>query len=103
MSTYVASRLGQPHINLLPADVYSGAPPGAATIGLRPEHIHIGAGQEATITRVEHLGDQTRLHLALGPHGLVTLTEPHTPLQPGQTLTIRPHNPLWFDATGARI
>jgi multiple sugar transport system ATP-binding protein len=103
VSTYVASRLGQPHINLLPADAFPGAPAKAATIGLRPEHIHVGEGAEATITRVEHLGDQTRLHLALGPHALITLTEPHTPLQPGATLKIRPHNPLWFDATGARI
>jgi multiple sugar transport system ATP-binding protein len=103
VSTYVASRLGQPHINLLPADAFPGAPVNAAQIGLRPEHIHTGDGQEATITRVEHLGDQTRLHLSLGPHNLITLTEPHTPLKPGQTLNIRPHNPLWFDASGTRI
>jgi multiple sugar transport system ATP-binding protein len=108
VSTYVASRLGQPHINLLPAAAFPGAPANAAQIGLRPEHIHIGAsvsegGQPATITRIEHLGDQTRLHLSLGPHSLITLTEPHTPLKPGETLHIRPHNPLWFDATGARI
>ncbi len=103
VTAYVASRLGQPHINLLPADAFGPAPPNAAQIGLRPEHIHVGEGQEATITRVEHLGDQTRLHLALGPHALVTLTEPHTPLTPGAVLKIRPHNPLWFDASGTRI
>jgi multiple sugar transport system ATP-binding protein len=103
VSTYVASRLGQPHINLLPAEAFPGAPPRAATIGLRPEHIHVGEGQDAVIHRIEHLGDQTRLHLALGPHALITLTEPHTPLQSGQTLKIRPMNPLWFDASGARI
>ena len=103
VSTYVASRLGQPHINLLPAAAFPGAPPNAAQIGLRPEHIHTGDGTEAAITRVEHLGDQTRLHLSLGPHSLITLTEPHTPLKPGETLMIRPHNPLWFDASGNRI
>ena len=108
VSTYVASRLGQPHINLLPADAFPGAPPNAAQIGLRPEHIHAtskdsGDGQPATIHRVEHLGDQTRLHLSLGPHNLITLTEPHTALKPGQTLNIRPMNPLWFDASGTRI
>ncbi|KAF0113877.1 MAG: sugar ABC transporter ATP-binding protein [Rhodobacteraceae bacterium] len=108
VTTYVASRLGQPHINLLPADAFPGAPAKAAQIGLRPEHIHVGptdaeGGQPATITRVEHLGDQTRLHLSLGPHSLITLTEPHTALKPGQTLHIRPHNPLWFDASGTRI
>lgn len=103
VTAYVASRLGQPHINLLPAAAFPGAPANAATIGLRPEHIHTGEGQAATITRVEHLGDQTRLHLTLGPHSLITLTEPHTPLKPGETLHIRPLNPLWFDASGTRI
>jgi multiple sugar transport system ATP-binding protein len=103
VSTYVASRLGQPHINLLPADAFGPPPANATTIGLRPEHIHIGEGQPATITRVEHLGDQTRLHLSLGPHNLITLTEPHTPLKPGETLHIRSANPLWFDAEGTRI
>lgn len=103
VSTYVASRLGQPHINLLPATAFPGAPATAATIGLRPEHIRTGEGQEATIQRIEHLGDQTRLHLCLGAHSLITLTEPHTTLKPGQTLHIRPHNPLWFDASGSRI
>ncbi len=103
VSSYVASRLGQPHINLLPAAAFPGAPANAVQIGLRPEHIHVGEGQDATITRVEHLGDQTRLHLSLGPHALITLTEPHTALTPGQTLKIRPQTPLWFDATGARI
>jgi multiple sugar transport system ATP-binding protein len=103
VSTYVASRLGQPHINLLPADAFGAARPGATTIGLRPEHIHIGEGSDATLQRVEHLGDQTRLHLTLGPHTLITLAEPHTRLAPGEALKIRPENPLWFDATGARI
>jgi multiple sugar transport system ATP-binding protein len=103
VSAYVASRLGQPHINLLPADAFGAPPPNAAQIGLRPEHIHIGDGVEAAISRIEHLGDQTRLHLTFGPHALITLTDPHTPLQPGQTVRIRPHNPLWFDAAGNRI
>ncbi len=103
VSTYVASRLGQPHINLLPADAFPGAPAKAAQIGLRPEHIQVGEGQDAIITRVEHLGDQTRLHLSLGPHSLITLTEPHTALKPGATLKVRPHNPLWFDAAGNRL
>lgn len=103
VSTYVAARLGQPHINLLPAAAFPGAPSNATQIGLRPEHIHVGDGLDATIQRVEHLGDQTRLHLTLGPYSLITLTQPHTALNPGETLKIRPHNPLWFDASGNRI
>jgi multiple sugar transport system ATP-binding protein len=103
VSAYVASRLGQPRINLLPANAFGNAPAGAAQIGLRPEHIAQGAGQPATVRRVEHLGDQTRLHLSLGPHDLITLSDAHTPLRPGDTLPISPKTPLWFDASGNRI
>jgi multiple sugar transport system ATP-binding protein len=52
---------------------------------------------------VEHLGDQTRLHLSLGPHEIITLSDAHTPLRPGDSLSIRPQNPLWFDASGNRL
>ena len=78
-SIYVASRLGLPRINTLPADVFAGAPAGAKTIGLRPEHIRQGDGVESTVKRVEHLGDQTRLHLKFGGHDIITLTDVHTP------------------------
>lgn len=103
VSAYVASRLGQPRINLLPADAFGSAPAGAAQIGLRPEHVAVGEGQPATVRRVEHLGDQTRLHLTLGPHEIITLADPHTRLSPGDSLSIRPDSPLWFDASGNRI
>ena len=103
VSTYVASRLGQPRINLLPADAFGPAPNNAAQIGLRPEHVLLGEGQPATIRRIEHLGDQTRLHLHLGPHDIITLADPETRLAPGDTIAIRPQSALWFDASGNRI
>ena len=103
VSAYVASRLGSPRINLLPADLFGPAPRGAATIGLRPEHIVTGEGTTSEVVRVEHLGDQTRLHLRLASHDLVTLTDAHSPLAPGDRIAIRPDNPLWFDSDGARL
>jgi multiple sugar transport system ATP-binding protein len=103
VSTYVASRLGQPRINLLPADTFGGAPAGATQIGLRPEHIALGEGHPATVRRIERLGDQTRLHLTFGPHEMITLTEPHTALSHGDAVRIRPQTPLWFDRDGNRI
>ncbi|MGD9914986.1 MAG: ABC transporter ATP-binding protein [Rhizobiaceae bacterium] len=102
-SIYVATRLGQPRINTLPADFFGAAPPGAAYIGLRPEHIVEGDGRPASVTRIEHLGDQTRMHLMLGEHPLVTLVDPHTSLRPGDTISLRPERPLYFDANGARV
>ncbi len=99
----VAQRLGQPRINALPADLFPGAPDGATTIALRPEHIRLGEGQEARVTRVERLGDQTRLHLRYQGHVLVTVADPHSRLETGDAVTIRPENPLYFDPQGARI
>ncbi|MWB77245.1 ATP-binding cassette domain-containing protein [Pseudooceanicola sp. 216_PA32_1] len=103
VSLYVATRLGLPRINALPAGLFPGAPGGAATIGLRPEHIAHGEGQPAEVVRVEHLGDQTRLHLRLAGHEIVTLTEAQTALGPGDTLSIAPRDPLFFDTAGARV
>jgi len=103
VSIYAASRLGSPKINILPADMFPGAPRGATQIGLRPEHIRIGEGQVADVGRVEHLGDQTRLHLTLGNVDLITLTDAHTTLATGDTLKIAPQSPLYFDANGDRV
>ena len=103
VSLYVASRLGLPRINALPAGLFAGAPAEARTIGLRPEHIAQGQGKAARVQRVEHLGDQTRLHLTLDGHDIVTLADAHTTAAPGDTIAIDPRNPLFFDAAGQRI
>ena len=52
---------------------------------------------------MEHLGDQTRLHLSFKDHDLVTVTEAHSRLQAGEIVKIRPEKPFYFDASGARI
>jgi multiple sugar transport system ATP-binding protein len=103
VSLYVAARLGQPRINALPADLFGGAPEGAKTIGLRPEHICLGEGREAEVTRVERLGDQTRLHLRLDGHDIVTLTDPHTAHEAGDRLALCPRAALYFDSAGNRM
>lgn len=103
VSIYAASRLGQPRINILPADIFGPAPSGAKSIGLRPEQIGQGDGQDSLVTRVEHLGDQTRLHLSFKDHDLITVTEAHTPLKSGDIVKIAPNNPFFFDAAGVRI
>jgi multiple sugar transport system ATP-binding protein len=103
VSLRVAARLGQPRINILPADLFPGGPARARFMGLRPEHIRHGQGRPSEVVRVERLGDQTRLHLRLDGHDLITLADPHTDLEAGDRLPVEPRNPLWFDADGARI
>lgn len=102
-SLYVASRLGLPRINILPADVFGNVPTGTTQIGMRPEHIHQGDGLDAEVLRVEHLGDQTRLHLTLRGHSIITIADPATNYTPGAHIQIAPKDPLCFDAGGNRI
>ncbi|MEM7238075.1 MAG: ABC transporter ATP-binding protein [Pseudomonadota bacterium] len=103
VSVYAASRLGQPRVNLLPADLFGHAPAEAKTIGLRPEQISQGAGADSLVTRVERLGDQTRLHLKFHDQDIVTVTDAHTSLRTGDIVAIEPKNPFFFDANGDRI
>src|SRR5688500_16944136 len=84
---HVASRLGTASINLMPAALLqaAAAPPGARMIGARTEHLRIrpaNGGARATVRRLEHLGDQSHVHVELDGHALVTLADPHAPLQP---------------------
>ncbi len=103
VNLYVAGRLGIPRINVLPAEFFAGAPVGAKTIGLRPEHVRQGEGRQAQVSRIEHLGDQTRLHLRLESHDIVTLTDVHTDLEAGDTVQIEPCGALYFDSAGNRV
>jgi multiple sugar transport system ATP-binding protein len=102
-SAYVASRLGLPRINILPADIFNQSVRGAETIGLRPEHIAHGSGKPATVLRVEHLGDQTRLHLELDGHSITTIVEPGENYSTGLEIKIEPKNAIYFDRDGTRI
>ena len=103
VSINVAARLGLPRINVLPAHVFAGAPAKAKFIGLRPEHIELGKGKAATVSRIEHLGDQTRLHLQLGDHSMITLTDAHSSHVQGDKVAVKPINPLYFDSSGERL
>ncbi|OED37256.1 ABC transporter ATP-binding protein [Chromatiales bacterium (ex Bugula neritina AB1)] len=102
-SIYVAGRLGLPRINILPAELFRATTGRAVSIGLRPEHVDYGAGEEASVMRVEHLGDQTRLHLDLKGHAITVLSPDGNPYSAGTTVKIQPLNPLCFDQNGNRI
>lgn len=106
---YVAARLGQPAINILPKGMLpdADAPAGTETIGARTEHLEIAksanGGGEGVVQRIEHLGDQSHLHLSIGDRRLITLADPDTTLIKGDRVTIRYREPLYFDAKGERI
>jgi multiple sugar transport system ATP-binding protein len=105
---YVATRLGTPQINLLPAKLLPEAPMPrhTKTIGVRTEHLLIArpnGGPVGQVRRIEHLGDQSHVHLDYNGHPLVTLADPHQALVAGQEVGLELLNPLYFDASGQRI
>ena len=109
VDSYVATRLGSPGINLLPRGLVPtlDAPPAAATVGARTEHMRIRRAAAGTavgrVTWVEHLGDQNHLHVRIGDTDVVTLSDPDSGLEHGDPVAIDFVSPLFFDASGARI
>ncbi|HLG82952.1 MAG TPA: ABC transporter ATP-binding protein [Bradyrhizobium sp.] len=107
--SYVASRLGTPPINFLPARLLPGVamPAGTETIGIRTEHLEIGKSNGGNLIgrvhRVEHLGEQNHVHLAYKGEMLVTLADPHQTLDAGEEVELHFNHPLYFDAAGCRI
>jgi multiple sugar transport system ATP-binding protein len=87
---HVAARLGQPHINLLPADLLPGGnpPAGTKTIGARTEHLDIVIDKNTIRVR---------------DHKLVTLADPYLAVRPGDRISLTLRDPLYFDSSGQRL
>jgi multiple sugar transport system ATP-binding protein len=108
--TYVATRLGIPRINLLSAAAVpdAPAPAGTATVGIRTEHVRLldrpaNGALPGKVLRVEHLGDQSHLHLDTAGQAMVLLADPHQSHKPGDVLGVELLRPLFFDAAGRRL
>jgi multiple sugar transport system ATP-binding protein len=70
---FVAGFIGSPRMNLLEQQAAAGY--GAATIGVRPEHIRVGRdgeGWEGTVRAAEHLGSDTFLYVDAPGIGSIT-------------------------------
>jgi multiple sugar transport system ATP-binding protein len=71
---FVAGFIGSPKMNFVAGD--AARPYGAATIGVRPEHLRIdgeGQGWSGTVTVAEHLGSDTFLYVDAGKIGTLTV------------------------------
>ena len=83
------------------------APKSAETVGVRTEHLPIGepngSGLVGRVHRVEHLGDQSHVHIEYKGQALVTLADPHRPISAGEEVGLSLIDPLYFDASGRRI
>ncbi len=106
---YVAARLGSPRINLVPAAALPtpDAPSGTHMIGVRTEHAVVspraGGGAPGKVIRIEHLGDQSHLHVDVAGQQLIVLVDPESLLKPGDDVGVRLKSPLYFDAAGRRL
>lgn len=108
-NVYVAARLGQPAINVLPVGVIpaENAPDAAFSLGARTEHLRIAAADatsaNARLDWVEHLGDQNHLHIRIGDFRLTTLADPASRLAGEEAIRVEAVSPLYFDEDGNRI
>jgi multiple sugar transport system ATP-binding protein len=108
-SLYVAARLGQPSINIMPRRLLPDfpAPTAAVTIGARTENLRIVKVQRAAahgrVTWIEHLGDQNHLHISIDQHEVVTLADPDAGLSVGDDVGVSLVRPLFFDVNGIRL
>jgi multiple sugar transport system ATP-binding protein len=71
---FVAGFIGSPKMNFVTGELAKQQ--GAATIGVRPEHLRIerdgAGGWQGTIAVAEHLGSDTFLYVDAGPLGMLT-------------------------------
>ena len=108
-NVYVAARLGQPSINVLPVGVLPApdVPANAFSIGARTEHLRIAQADatsaNARLDWIEHLGDQNHLHIRIGDFRLTTLADPASDLASGEAIRVEAAAALYFDEDGKRI
>ena len=110
-SQFVASFIGTPPMNLLPAEkVQPSVPPAAKVVGVRPDRVRLrgGAGVQIAIGRVslvEPLGSSTHVHVQVGES--MAIVETSGAEQPGLdqevVLWALPEELFYFDSAGARL
>jgi multiple sugar transport system ATP-binding protein len=104
---FVAGYIGSPKMNFITGDVAGRH--GAATIGVRPEHLNIdggGQGWPGKVAVAEHLGSDTFLYVDAGPIGTLTARcEGEKGVKAGDQVTLVPDpNRIYrFDASGNAI
>ncbi len=100
---------GTPQINFLRSPLAPDvpAPPGTETIGIRTEHLQIasrnGGALVGRVHRIEHLGEQKSRPSRIQRPDMITLADPHQPLQAGEEVELRLRHPLYFECRGQRI
>jgi sn-glycerol 3-phosphate transport system ATP-binding protein len=109
-TTFVASFMGSPPMNLLkqaPNADFGGKP--GAILGIRPEHLTVGAtGWAVQVDTIEMLGAERLLYCRMGSEAIIVRTDESLSMAPeiGATIHVTPRADRlhWFDAeTGKRL
>ncbi|MBN2800432.1 MAG: sn-glycerol-3-phosphate ABC transporter ATP-binding protein UgpC [Deltaproteobacteria bacterium] len=118
INTFVATFIGSPSMNLLPATGHGATSTvdgvegtldvpsdGAFTLGIRPTDFTVGEGPlEADLIVVESLGSEAMLHMDLGEHRIVARVDEPQSFQSGDKVRLRPNKVHRFSAaTGERL
>ena len=109
VNSLVAARLGSPPVNFIPVGAFPGmtVPAAAATFGVRTEHVHLRKSRNGRamgrVQWIEHLGDQSRVHVRVGESDVVTLHDPDNGIAVGDAVDIEMKAPLLFDVQGERV
>ena len=107
-SAFVAGFIGAPPMNLLPLAVL-GHPGGAdERLGIRPEHLHVGAsgdGLEAEVVALEYLGAESMLILQHAGHRFVARINGRARQRAGDRISVRwlPEHEHRFAGDGVRV
>jgi ABC-type sugar transport system ATPase subunit len=108
-NTFVATFIGSPAMNLLPADAIGVGGDGQLA-GFRPEHVLVGNGSaiaahyQAHVEVVEYLGNEQLAHLRLRDEAVVAKLPLDADLHAGseQTFSVPLDNILLFDRESER-
>ncbi|MDP9261173.1 MAG: sn-glycerol-3-phosphate ABC transporter ATP-binding protein UgpC [Actinomycetota bacterium] len=108
-NTFVATFIGSPAMNLLPASTLGIGADGKLA-GFRPEHVELGNGSaaaahyDATVEVVEYLGDEQLAHLRLGDTDVIAKLPVEPRLKAGnqQTFSVPLQKVILFDAETER-
>jgi multiple sugar transport system ATP-binding protein len=103
-NTFVATFIGSPAMNLLPAATLGVGADGKLA-GFRPEHVELGNGSasaahyDATVDVVEYLGDEQLAHLRLGDIDVIAKLPVEPRLKAGnqQTFSVPLQKVILFD------
>jgi len=103
---FVATFIGSPRMNVMPAEAVPSLAQGAAHVGIRPEHLTVGDGPlSGTVEVIEYLGAESYVIADCGAAGQVTMRlAGETDLAPGDPIqmTAQPDDIHRFDADGLR-